>query len=213
MSIADRIQHLRKEKGLSQEELAGQIGVSRQAVSKWESGQSIPDIEKVILLSDYFETTTDYLLKGTEPVERTDSKWNAKVFTVAGTIINVAGLVASITIWAERQIFYATGVGIVVMLLGTGIFALGQIVGGEGKAGARHYFILYNVWIVLFIPMSCCYNILDGLAGGFFGFPAPVPVLGNSIWTFISFWVAYIAVCIAVDFMACRVSSQLGTVN
>ena len=62
MNIADRIQNLRKARGISQEELADKIGVSRQAVSKWESEQSTPDIEKIILLSNYFETTTDYLL-------------------------------------------------------------------------------------------------------------------------------------------------------
>ena len=45
MNMADRIQYLRKTKGLSQEELADKVGVSRQAVSKWESEQSTPDIE------------------------------------------------------------------------------------------------------------------------------------------------------------------------
>ena len=64
MNMADRIQHLRKSKGISQEELADKVGVSRQAVSKWESEQSTPDIEKVILLSNFFDVTTDYLLKG-----------------------------------------------------------------------------------------------------------------------------------------------------
>ena len=54
MNIADRIQKLRKTKGISQEQLADVVGVSRQAVSKWESEQSIPDLEKVILMSDYF---------------------------------------------------------------------------------------------------------------------------------------------------------------
>ena len=48
MTIADRIQNLRKTKGISQEELADNIGVSRQAVSKWESEQSTPDVEKII---------------------------------------------------------------------------------------------------------------------------------------------------------------------
>lgn len=52
MNIADRIQNLRKSKGISQEELADIINVSRQAVSKWESGQSTPDIEKIISLMD-----------------------------------------------------------------------------------------------------------------------------------------------------------------
>ena len=70
MTIADRIQSLRKAKGISQEELADKIGVSRQAVSKWESEQSSPDLEKVILLSDYFEVTTDFLLKGIRSEER-----------------------------------------------------------------------------------------------------------------------------------------------
>ena len=69
MNLADRIQDLRKRRGLSQEELADKLGVSRQAVSKWESGQSTPDIERIILMSEFFDVTTDYLLKGTEPVE------------------------------------------------------------------------------------------------------------------------------------------------
>lgn len=61
-------QKLRKEKGMSQEELANEIGVSRQAVSKWESEQSVPDIDKIIFMSEYFDVTTDYILKGVEPV-------------------------------------------------------------------------------------------------------------------------------------------------
>ena len=50
MNIADRIQYLRKQRGLSQEELADMVGVSRQSVSKWESEQSIPDLEKIITM-------------------------------------------------------------------------------------------------------------------------------------------------------------------
>ena len=63
-NLAKRIVLLRKAKGLSQEALAEVLGVSRQAVSKWESGQSLPDLDKVIVLSTYFEVSTDYLLKG-----------------------------------------------------------------------------------------------------------------------------------------------------
>jgi len=74
MNIADRIQYLRKQKGLSQEELADKIGVSRQAVSKWESEQSTPDLDKIIVMSDLFEVTTDYILKGIEPVSTTSKK-------------------------------------------------------------------------------------------------------------------------------------------
>ncbi|SCW26592.1 Helix-turn-helix [Ruminococcaceae bacterium YRB3002] len=74
MTIADRIQSLRKAKGMSQEELADRVGVSRQAVSKWESEQATPDLDKVVIMSDIFEVTTDYLLKGIEPVKTDDHK-------------------------------------------------------------------------------------------------------------------------------------------
>ena len=74
MNIADRIQYLRKTKGMSQEEFAVQIGVSRQAVSKWESGQSTPDLEKIIIMSNLIEVTTDYILKGIESVAPQNKK-------------------------------------------------------------------------------------------------------------------------------------------
>ena len=72
MTIADRIQTLRKSKGMSQEELADAAGVSRQAVSKWESEQSVPDLDKVVILSDIFDVSSDYLLKGIEPAKTDD---------------------------------------------------------------------------------------------------------------------------------------------
>lgn len=79
MTIADRILTLRKSKGMSQEELADAVGVSRQAVSKWESEQATPDLEKVVIMSDIFDVTTDYLLKGIEPVKNDDHKTMADV--------------------------------------------------------------------------------------------------------------------------------------
>jgi len=70
MKFADRIIELRKHKSISQEALADQLGVSRQAISKWESEQSTPELDKIILMSDFFEVSTDYHLKGIEPVEK-----------------------------------------------------------------------------------------------------------------------------------------------
>ena len=64
---------------MSQEELADRIGVSRQAVSKWESEQATPDLEKVVIMSEIFEVTTDYLLKGIEPVKADEHKTMADV--------------------------------------------------------------------------------------------------------------------------------------
>lgn len=67
MEIPQRIQESRKKKGISQEQLAEVLGVSRQAVSKWESGQAMPELDKVIGMSEYFGVSTDWLLRGVEP--------------------------------------------------------------------------------------------------------------------------------------------------
>lgn len=63
MILAEKIMELRKKNGWSQEELAFQMDVSRQSVSKWESGASIPDLERILKLSQLFGVSTDYLLK------------------------------------------------------------------------------------------------------------------------------------------------------
>lgn len=76
MILADKIIDLRKKAGWSQEELAEKLGVSRQSVSKWEGAQSIPDMNKILQLSDLFGVSTDYLLKDSmeaaEPLPATD---------------------------------------------------------------------------------------------------------------------------------------------
>lgn len=63
MILADKLILLRKKSGMSQEELAEKMNVSRQAVSKWEGAQSIPDLDKILQLSELYGVTTDYLLK------------------------------------------------------------------------------------------------------------------------------------------------------
>lgn len=63
MILANKIIELRKKAGWSQEELADRLGVSRQAVSKWEGAQSVPDLERIIAMSSLFGVSTDYLLK------------------------------------------------------------------------------------------------------------------------------------------------------
>ncbi len=74
MTIGERLTELRKSRGLSQEELAEQLTLTRQTISKWELGQSSPDIEYVIALCEYFGVSTDYLLKGEEPAPKAEKK-------------------------------------------------------------------------------------------------------------------------------------------
>lgn len=64
MTVGERIQQLRKAAGLSQEQLAEQLDVSRQSVSKWELNDAAPEISKIIALSELFGISTDELLKG-----------------------------------------------------------------------------------------------------------------------------------------------------
>ncbi len=67
MNFSDKLQIIRKERGLSQEGLAELIGISRQAVAKWELGQGYPDVENLISLSDLFKISIDKLIKAEEP--------------------------------------------------------------------------------------------------------------------------------------------------
>lgn len=82
MTFSDKIITLRKKNGWSQEEFAERLGVTRQSVSKWESGQSQPDISKIIQISDIFEVTTDYLLKDDLQESDCANEENSSLYTV-----------------------------------------------------------------------------------------------------------------------------------
>ena len=207
MNLADRIQQLRKIRGISQEELADRIGVSRQAVSKWESGQTSPDLEKIVLLSDYFEVTTDYLLKGVSPTpaqtepDQTASVQSApgvQIFTMAGSALNLIGLIAAAMIWYERQTAAATAAGLILMVAGCVVYGTGILrADGEAKGRAKKTFWSVNVWILPFIPLSMVYNILFGGLG-----TAPYPILTGPVSGFLGFvlfWIVYIGIGTAVE--------------
>ena len=198
MNIADRIQTLRKSKGISQEELADKVGVSRQAVSKWESEQSTPDIEKIILLSEYFGVTTDYLLKGIEPVSEGPDKVDARIFTIIGTVFNFIGLVTAIIIWIEEQRPISVAVGLIIMAVGCMVFAIGQVI-GNNKQKAAIIFGMVNVWLLSLIPISCAFNFLQGIMGGYWWTFSPIPDLGNSLGAYGACWIGWFAICVIAD--------------
>lgn len=68
--LSERLYKLRKKSGLSQEQIAEQLNVSRQAISKWESGAAVPESEKLIIISEYFKVSVDYLLKDVDEEEQ-----------------------------------------------------------------------------------------------------------------------------------------------
>ena len=195
MNIADRIQNLRKLKGISQEELADKIGVSRQAVSKWESEQSLPDMDKVIIMSDYFEVTTDYILKGIESEKQADIKIvNANIFVSVATALNFIGLITASAIWHEKQTLIATVNGLIFMAVGCMVFSIGLAYSTQNKEKAKRTFWKINIWLLVFIPFSLIYNEL------FNKFNAPYPLMGYPHITFPVFWLVYFAVCLGVVF-------------
>ena len=69
MLLGEKLKKLRKARGLSQEQLADQLNVSRQAISKWELGESTPDTDNLVALSDYYGVSLDYLLRDQEVPE------------------------------------------------------------------------------------------------------------------------------------------------
>lgn len=109
MNLADKIQRERKRHGLSQETLAQQVGVSRQSVSKWEAGQSQPELDKVVALSEVFDVTTDYLLKDTiessekpippEQVDQMLSQRKTGMGFWVGFILGIVGLLGVVVLW------------------------------------------------------------------------------------------------------------------
>ncbi len=82
MDFNNRLYQLRKQKGLSQEELANRLNVSRQTVSKWEVGDSTPDMEKLIAMSDLFDVSLDKLVMGKEDEETPPSTTKSEFVTV-----------------------------------------------------------------------------------------------------------------------------------
>lgn len=75
MRLDEKIIYLRKKNGWSQEDLALKLDISRQSVSKWESGMSLPELDKIISMSKLFGVSTDYLLK--DDIGDTDNKEDA----------------------------------------------------------------------------------------------------------------------------------------
>lgn len=101
MNIAERLQELRKKAGYSQEQVAEMLGISRQAISKWESGQGNPEIDNVIKLTEIYHVSADYILLGQEsnPIVSTPEKKRlSKEARKAIGIISIIAATAIITV-------------------------------------------------------------------------------------------------------------------
>lgn len=82
MEFNERLYNLRKQKGLSQEEVANELNISRQTISKWESSDSTPDMEKLKLLSELFAISLDELVLGKAPASTKKSAADSEFITM-----------------------------------------------------------------------------------------------------------------------------------
>lgn len=116
MEFNNRLYELRKQKGLSQEELANRLNVTRQTVSKWEVGDSTPDMEKLVALSALFNVSMDELVMGKEAVTQDNSsktgsdEKNALIKKVLKVISIFAGIILAIDVISMIVYFAVYGV-------------------------------------------------------------------------------------------------------
>lgn len=87
--INEKIIMLRKNKNLSQEDLGNELGVARQTISKWELGETTPEMDKLIKMSEIFEITLDDLIKDTEPNIDKNNANNTNTQKLAGLVIKI----------------------------------------------------------------------------------------------------------------------------
>ncbi len=121
--LADNIKKLRKQKGLSQEELAIKVGVVRQTISKWEQGNSVPDSEMLIRIAESLDTTVNTLLgEVVLPEDNVDNIFDFKVISSKLEVLNqqlAQKNERNRKVW--RMIFLIIGVVAVIMLLSRAI--------------------------------------------------------------------------------------------
>ena len=123
MSMANRLQHLRKKHHLSQEQVAELVNTTRQTVSQWENGKSVPSLENLNILARHYGVTLDYLVNGEEPPCSTPepsapvparSVRHTVLQTVCITLLCLSVLALVITVFRKEDNPKPTGHGIIV---------------------------------------------------------------------------------------------------
>ena len=185
MSLSEKILHLRTQKGLSQLELAEQLGVSRQSVSKWETGQSVPDLDKLIKLADLFGITVDELVReGERPQPPQPESPPPQVVYVrekrsltstqrAGICVEAAGLILAL--------LGVAGFGAIPILVGVGLLLLGLPM----LLARKHPWIILG-WMVVGLSLMV-FNPYTSVA--------PWGLVGGvrQIWVYLTFGERYIS--------------------
>lgn len=193
MKLGDRILELRKQKGISQEALADQLGVSRQAISKWESEQSTPELDKIILMSDFFEISTDYLLKGIEPVknENETSRRVGNALSLLSPWMAWIGYITSCALWYEYQNAFAVMDGFIWMIGSVVVIYVAKLNRTIEQKAVDRYWMISFPEISIFI-LSLLYNAI--VAPITF---APYPLIYGNRYVLLGIWLL-VLICVNI---------------
>ncbi len=203
MTFGEKLQVLRKSRGLSQEQLAEVLEVSRQAVSKWELNASMPDAEKIVEISRRFSVSTDYLLKNEleeEPAapaagvadwaERKGNEEARRRAALLGCLgVMVLGMLFSIVIWLLWRSWLLYSVGYMVELAAWFVFEI--LLGRDEKEQRRCQRLRFYgaaVWLLAMPVVFILFPIVDVLWNAF-------GAHGNAV----VFGVAVAAVCLCIS--------------
>ncbi len=135
MAVSEKLYMLRKKSGLSQEQLAERLGVSRQAISKWEQGSAVPESDKLVAISDYFGVSLDYLLKDGEADVPADGEKSAQTASKTGWTLGLIACIGGavcLIVWGILSILVPAasdkiGASSMIAIDGNGIFLIASV--------------------------------------------------------------------------------------
>jgi transcriptional regulator with XRE-family HTH domain len=186
MALGEKIQAYRRLKGLSQEEVASALGVSRQALSKWECNTSTPDIDKIVALSNYFNVTTDYLLKDgctdeNVSLSEENKKQSGNIPIALSTTIITIGLIIALAMANNgSKILYwqftSAALGIGIQIIGISFF---QVLYFSKQFQMKNQYLFWgiNTWLLSVMPTILLSGVLSKILNRFKVFPYTFSVL------------------------------------
>lgn len=187
MLLGEKLRRLRIARQLSQEQLADKLQVSRQAISKWELGESIPDTENLILLSKFYGVSIDYLLLNelniSSELETKRSRSSPIfIFGMGGLII---GLTLSIVLWCTYQSILMASIGLIIQIISVTVVLIKQ---SELSSQLQRLFLMISAWMIF--PFICFY--IGSLMMNFY------PVSRSAMLDFIVEFIFYLVVCTGI---------------
>ena len=161
MKLSDNIKFIRKENNLSQEQLAEQLGVSRQAVSKWESGQSYPEMDKVLLICKLYNYNIDELMnenvKEVSETNQSKNNINKYIEDFLEFITKTVDMFSSMKFWAKIKCIIEQMICIGILIA---IFAIIGVIGNSilrgiiGGLPDNIYYIINNIFESIYLILA-----------------------------------------------------------